>query len=98
LQGFQGALVVVSHDRHLLQSVSDSLKFVHDGEVEDFSGDLDDYARWLIQSRAETKQSVKLKKTLRTLSNKESNRNNERRKDGTVSVLIQGSLRKLRNL
>jgi ATP-binding cassette subfamily F protein 3 len=62
LQGFQGALVVVSHDRHLLQSVSDSLKFVHDGEVEDFSGDLDDYARWLIQSRAETKQSVKLKK------------------------------------
>jgi len=39
LQGFQGALVVVSHDRHLLQSVSDSLKFVHDGEVEDFSGD-----------------------------------------------------------
>ena len=52
----------MSHDRHLLQSVSDSLKFVHDGEVEDFSGDLDDYARWLIQSRAETKQSVKLKK------------------------------------
>jgi ATP-binding cassette, subfamily F, member 3 len=62
LQGFEGALVVVSHDRHLLQSVCDSLKFVHDGEVEDFSGDLDDYARWLTQSRAETKQSVKLKK------------------------------------
>jgi ATP-binding cassette subfamily F protein 3 len=62
LQEFQGALVIVSHDRYLLQSVSDSLKFVHDGEVQDFSGDLDDYARWLIQSRAETKQSVKSKK------------------------------------
>ena len=31
LQGFEGALVVVSHDRHLLQSVSDTLKFIHDG-------------------------------------------------------------------
>ena len=47
--------VVVSHDRHLLQSVSDTLKFIHDGVVDDFDGDLDDYARWLLRTRNEEK-------------------------------------------
>ena len=55
LQEFEGALVVVSHDRHLLQSVSDQLKFVHDGVVDDFDGDLEDYARWLLRTRADEK-------------------------------------------
>ena len=57
LQEFSGALVVVSHDRHLLQSVSDALQFIHDGIVDDFDGDLDDYARWLLRSRNEEKSS-----------------------------------------
>ncbi|MEM7210026.1 MAG: ATP-binding cassette domain-containing protein [Pseudomonadota bacterium] len=56
LQGFEGALVVVSHDRHLLQSVSDELKLVHGGMVDEYKGDLNDYARWLLQSRAESVQ------------------------------------------
>jgi ATP-binding cassette, subfamily F, member 3 len=60
LQGFEGALVVVSHDRHLLQSVCDSLKFIHDNAVDDFDGDLDDYARWLLRSRADARQSGKV--------------------------------------
>ena len=51
LQDFSGALVVVSHDRHLLQSVSDSLQLVSAGRVEDYSGDLDDYTRWLLQEK-----------------------------------------------
>lgn len=57
LQAFEGALVVVSHDRYLLQSVSDQLKFVHDGVVADFDGDLEDYARWLLRVRAEEKST-----------------------------------------
>jgi ATP-binding cassette subfamily F protein 3 len=44
---FEGALVVVSHDRHLLRSTTDDLYLVHDGKVEPFDGDLDDYQRWL---------------------------------------------------
>lgn len=44
---FNGALVVVSHDRHLLRSTTDELYLVHDGRVEQFDGDLDDYQRWL---------------------------------------------------
>lgn len=44
---FEGALVVVSHDRHLLRSTTDELYLVHDGKVAPFAGDLDDYQQWL---------------------------------------------------
>ena len=47
LADFDGALVLVSHDRHLLGLVCDSFWRVADGKVESFDGDLDDYARWL---------------------------------------------------
>jgi ATP-binding cassette subfamily F protein 3 len=47
LADFDGALVLVSHDRHLLGLVCDSFWRVADGAVEPFDGDLDDYARWL---------------------------------------------------
>jgi len=51
LQSFEGGLVVVSHDRHLLKSVADTLWLVADGKANPFEGDLDDYQKWL-QSRA----------------------------------------------
>ena len=44
LQEFNGAMVIVSHDRHLLRSVTDKLLLVVNGGVREFSGDLDDYA------------------------------------------------------
>jgi len=47
LADFDGALVLVSHDRHLLGMVCDSFWRVADHKVEPFDGDLDDYARWL---------------------------------------------------
>ena len=47
LQDFEGALVVVSHDRHLLRTVADDLWLVSDGKAKVFDGDLDDYRQWL---------------------------------------------------
>jgi len=47
LNDFPGALVLVSHDRHLLGLVCDGFWRVADGTVTAFDGDLDDYARWL---------------------------------------------------
>ncbi len=44
---FVGAVIVVSHDRHLLTSTCDSLWLVAEGGCRPFVGDLDDYARWL---------------------------------------------------
>ncbi|NQD93666.1 ATP-binding cassette domain-containing protein, partial [Pseudomonas sp. CrR25] len=51
LQEFAGAVVVVSHDRHLLKSTTDEFLLVADGRVQAFDGDLDDYARWLLDYR-----------------------------------------------
>ncbi len=47
LSDFDGAIVMVSHDRHLIGLVCDQYWRVHDGIVEPFAGDLDDYAAWL---------------------------------------------------
>jgi ATP-binding cassette subfamily F protein 3 len=47
LQGFAGAVIVVSHDRGLLRSVCDQFWLVADGMVRDFDGDLEVYAGWL---------------------------------------------------
>ena len=55
---FEGAIVVVSHDRHLLRSTTDDLYLVHDGQVEPFDGDLDDYQRWLADSQKQMRQSA----------------------------------------
>ena len=52
LQSFSGALVLVSHDRHLLRLVSDSLWLVADGRAAPFEGDIDDYGRWLTERHA----------------------------------------------
>jgi ATP-binding cassette subfamily F protein 3 len=52
LQDFAGAVLVVSHDRHLLKSTTDEFLLVADGRIQPFEGDLDDYTRWLIDYRA----------------------------------------------
>jgi ATP-binding cassette subfamily F protein 3 len=59
LADFDGALVLVSHDRHLLGMVCDSFWRVADGEVAPFDGDLDDYARWLKTRTAANKKAAK---------------------------------------
>ena len=47
LQEYDGAVVLVSHDRHLLRTVADQFYLVHAGKAEPFDGDLEDYAQWL---------------------------------------------------
>ena len=49
LQGFEGAMVIVSHDRHLLRTTTDVLYLVHGVRGESFDGDLDDYHKWLLE-------------------------------------------------
>ncbi|KPQ27314.1 MAG: ATP-binding cassette, subfamily F, member 3 [Marinobacter excellens HL-55] len=51
LQNFDGALVVVSHDRHLLRNTVDEFWLVSDGTVREYDGDLEDYERWLADRR-----------------------------------------------
>jgi len=51
LQEFAGAVVLVSHDRHLLRATCDEFRLVSDGAVAAFDGDLDDYKDWLDRRR-----------------------------------------------
>ncbi|PIT40871.1 ABC transporter [Snodgrassella alvi] len=46
LQSFQGALIVVSHDRSLLESTTDALIYLNQGELRHFDGDLSNYRQW----------------------------------------------------
>jgi ATP-binding cassette subfamily F protein 3 len=48
LQSFEGAVIVVSHDRHLLKNTVDEFWLVAEGKVELFKGDLADYEKWLV--------------------------------------------------
>ncbi|TWC32427.1 ATP-binding cassette subfamily F protein 3 [Pseudomonas sp. SJZ079] len=64
LQEFSGAVVVVSHDRHLLKSTTDEFFLVSDGRVQPFDGDLEDYARWLVDYRVRQAPSSSNESTL----------------------------------
>jgi ATP-binding cassette subfamily F protein 3 len=51
LQDYEGALIVVAHDRHLLRATADELWLVANGRIAPFDGDLDNYRKWVL-SRA----------------------------------------------
>lgn len=57
LQDFDGAILLISHDRHLLANSVDDFYLVHDGMVTEFDGDLDDYRRFLLGSAGDTSKT-----------------------------------------
>ena len=59
LQNFDGAIVVVSHDRHLLRNTVDEFWLVNDGRVSEYKGDLEDYERWLADRRKDETEAPK---------------------------------------
>jgi ATP-binding cassette subfamily F protein 3 len=64
LQSFEGGMLIVSHDRHLIKTVADSLWLVADGRLRVFDGDLDDYQRG-VASRGKTDPATAKKETRR---------------------------------
>lgn len=58
LQGFEGAIIVVSHDRHLLKNTVDQFWLVDSGRVTDFEGTLEDYEKWLLGREKSTSVST----------------------------------------
>src|SRR5690554_3767213 len=59
LQNFEGAIVVVSHDRHLLRNTVDEFWLVNDGRVVEYQGDLEDYEGWLADRRKDDTEAPK---------------------------------------
>ncbi|MAD76543.1 MAG: ABC transporter ATP-binding protein [Rheinheimera sp.] len=58
LQEFEGAIVIVSHDRHLLSSCTDEFYLVAHGRVAPFDGDLADYYQWLQQDARQANSNI----------------------------------------
>ncbi|MDO4431642.1 MAG: ABC transporter ATP-binding protein, partial [Lonepinella koalarum] len=80
LVDYQGSLVVVSHDRHLLRNTVDEFYLVHNKQVEEFHGDLEDYAKWLNDINAQEKSAVKNPDVLAAETNENSNTNRKEQK------------------
>ncbi|MGX9739627.1 ABC transporter ATP-binding protein [Pseudocitrobacter corydidari] len=83
---FEGALVVVSHDRHLLRSTTDDLYLVHDGKVEPFDGDLEDYQKWLSDSQ---KQEAQADDAPKDNVNSAQARKDQKRREAELRTLTQ---------
>jgi ATP-binding cassette subfamily F protein 3 len=58
LAQFEGTLMLVSHDRHLLRATTDQFLIVADGALTEFDGDLDDYKDWLFKTKLATKMEA----------------------------------------
>lgn len=58
LQSYEGAMVIVSHDRYLLRATTDDLYLVHDHQVAPFDGDLLDYYKWLTDHQRALRKEV----------------------------------------
>jgi ATP-binding cassette subfamily F protein 3 len=75
LQDFAGAMMIVSHDRHLLRVTTDRLLLVHSGAVDEFDGSLDDYPAWLAaRNRLDAKLTDRSDGTLEVAGRKERKR------------------------
>jgi ATP-binding cassette subfamily F protein 3 len=59
LAQFEGTLILVSHDRHLLRATTDQFMLVAKHRLQPFDGDLDDYRDWLLQHAAEQRAAIK---------------------------------------
>jgi len=94
---YTGALVVISHDRHLLRSVCDELLIVHDGIVDRFDRSLDEYPAWLKEQQAaddEDNKSV----TADAKPAKQMNRKEKRRHDAERRQRLKPLMDKVRGL
>ena len=65
LQGFSGAMILVSHDRHLLRNSVDEFLLVAEGKVQNFDGDLDEYQQWVLKSKRDN-TTTKIEQTADT--------------------------------
>jgi len=103
MQNFEGAMVIVSHDRHLLRTVTDSFYLVANKKVTAFDGDLDDYRSWLnnenkskqntpVLSQNEKKNPADTRKLIKPLQNKLKNLDKQLEKLSSKKQLLEKQL------
>ncbi len=80
LMEYSGALLVISHDRHLLRSVCDDLYIVHNGRLHEFRQSLDEYPNWLKNQDAESAGESSDSPQVSPVSSKKQSRQDEARR------------------
>ena len=89
INGYEGAVLIISHDRHLIEACADRLWLVHDGTCKPYDGDLDDYRRLLLASRSSPDSTEKQRS-----GNGEANQAIEKRRSAAEKRKEQAPLRR----
>ncbi|MBE0364845.1 ATP-binding cassette, subfamily F, member 3 [Pseudoalteromonas ulvae UL12] len=94
LQGFEGAMVTVSHDRHMLKNTADEYYLVDQGQVTPFGYDLDEYYQWLLAAnKADSATEAKTDK-----SHSAVNRKDQKRREAEFRKEVQPLKKKISQL
>jgi len=107
LAQFEGTLVLVSHDRHLLRATTDQFLIIAEGRLAPFDGDLEDYRDWLFKTKLapaeeavplpETKKDVPAKPVAQTIDRREQKRREaeERQRQSAARKPIESRIKRL---
>lgn len=99
LSTFEGALLLVSHDRHLLRTCAERLILVHEGAVTEYPGDLDDYADFVLEHRRLSEKKEAPEKTSDTpLLNRREERRAQAQERARIAELKKPLLTKLKKV
>lgn len=96
LQDFAGAIVVVSHDRHLLSSTTDEFYLVAHGKVAPFDGDLQDYYQWLQQDARQTQAAQQTQTNSTESASNTANSAGQRKDQKRLEAELRNLLRPLK--
>ena len=96
LQDYQGAVVLVSHDRHLLKVNSDQLILVANGSATEFTGSVDDYPKWLVEHRKGSSKEHKKEAPIRQAKNTADAKKERKRQEAELRQQLQPLNKKIK--
>ncbi len=95
LQAYEGAMILVSHDRHMLRNTCDELLLVHDGRVEAYDDDLRAYERWIL-SRYDADSAPE--RSDKAANNGSSSRKEKRQQAAAARAQLQPISRRIKDI
>ncbi|EGU29691.1 ABC transporter ATP-binding protein [Vibrio ichthyoenteri ATCC 700023] len=98
LQTFEGAMVIVSHDRYLLRATTDDLYLVHDRQVAPFNGDLTDYYKWLTEQQKVERREAQAEQPVKDNQNSAAAKKEQKRREAEFRTLTAPIRKKLTKL
>ena len=98
LQSYDGAMVIVSHDRFLLRATTDDLYLVHDRQVVPFNGDLNDYHKWLTEQQRNERREQQASKPEVSKDNSAASRKEQKRLEAELRKLTAPIRKKITQL